>query len=147
MLKNKKGITLSVEIIFIILIATIITILVVMLISSNLVNVQKFICKLTGTCNENKEEIKDVQEINLTNCDSAKEEIIKHVKLCKQHGEQGEIKETCYVIFLPSDCGPKRDDLYNELLTKHNLNTTVIYNGDKKVIISYNYDKKIVEIK
>jgi len=144
--KNKKGITMSVEIIFIVLIGTIVTMLVVMMISKNYFNAQKFMCKLTGTCEENKDGVKDVEIINAT-CGEAKSEIIKHVKLCKQHGEDGNVKGTCYVIILPSECGPKRDELYNELVSKHNLNTTVIYDGEKKAVIVYDYEKKIVEIR
>ncbi|MGC8929784.1 MAG: hypothetical protein ACP5OZ_04630 [Candidatus Woesearchaeota archaeon] len=144
--KNKFGLTMSVELIFIILIATIVTMLVVILISKNFLSSQKFLCKLTGTCEQKEELIKDVGTINAT-CEDAKSEIIKHAKLCKQHGDEGTIKETCYVIFLPKDCGPKKDELYNELVTKHNLNATVFYEGDKKAVILYNYDKKIVEIR
>jgi hypothetical protein len=143
---NKLGLTMSVELIFVILIATIVTMLVVMLVTKNYLNTQKFLCKLTGTCEEKENLIKEVETINVT-CEEAKSEIIKHAKLCQEHGNQGTVKETCYVIFLPKDCGPKKDELYNELLNKHKLNTSVLYDCDKKAVIIYNYEKRMVEIK
>ena len=145
-IKKKKGFTLAVNYIFLFFIGVIVAMLVVGMITKGYINVERFMCRLTGTCDNEKDGMIGVQKINAT-CDNAEREILKHTKLCYEHGINGEVKGLCYVIFLPENCGPKSDELKEKLWNEYDINASVIYDGEIKAVIAYDYEKQRVEVR
>ncbi|NIA04285.1 MAG: hypothetical protein GWP09_02955 [Nitrospiraceae bacterium] len=153
MKKNKKGATIAVNYIFLFLIATIVAMIVIAIVAKGSLNANKFICKLTGTCGSKDNDIKDAQQVNVTNCSDAKKIIVTQAQLCYELGREGQIKSdgekegVCYVIYLPKPCGVSKSDLVDDLNNvRPSVNFTVSYDNDRKAVVSYNYNKQQVVI-
>ncbi len=144
--KKKKGFTLAVNYIFLFFIGVIVAMVVIGMITKGYLNANRFMCRLTGTCDDKKDGMIGVQKIKAS-CKDAEIEILKHTKLCYEHGINGDVKGLCYVIFLPENCGPKSDELKEKLWDDYDINASVIYDGEMKAVIAYDYEKQRVEVR
>ncbi len=147
-MRGKKG-DLSINYIFLIFIATITVFVIVGLITKWSFNADRLVKTLVSS--DEKDELLDVQIINVTECGSKGEylenEIIKHAKLCYTKAKQGKVRGSlCYGLVSETACGVNTTRVKEELDdvgVNSSLSTQL---GESKIIIGYNYDKKIVEI-
>ena len=145
---RKKGFALAINYVFIFFIASIVAMVVISIITKGYLSASKFTCRLTGTCDSGGSHTLPNWRVNITNCNRAESEIIKHAALCYQLGIQGETKGPCYVLLLPETCPswPDSSDIWNKLWNNYNINSTIDYQGGNKVSIGYDYDKQKVTI-
>jgi hypothetical protein len=150
MMRRKKG-DLSINYIFLIFISTIAVFVIVGLITKWSFNADKFVKTLSGS-DDKESEILDVQIINVTECGTLgadlENEIIKQSKLCFTKATQGHVRGTlCYGLVNPGSCGANATKIKLELEDIGINNSILTGLGQTSILIGYNYDKKIVEIR
>ena len=138
----KKG-DIAIEYIFVIFVSVIAVFVIIALMLKTVPSTQKFLCKLSGTC-ETPIPPGDIPIINTTDCTDFQHEIIKAARLCFENGKLGRIKQgICYVIMGP--CNIEQQTIKQALVAER-LNFTISYDMNSKAIISYDYLSKIVKV-
>jgi hypothetical protein len=143
-----KRAEMSIQLIFLIFIATIAAFVIVGMITKSSISASSMMDKLFG---EDDEPIIDVQLINLTKCDNVDNEITKHAKLCYTKGQQGLVKgELCYGIIMPTSSPSGCSIQFNTISTKleqNKINYSISATSPaKKILVSFDYDKTWVKI-
>ncbi len=145
MKKQKRGMTLAVNYVFLFLIAVIVMMIVIALVSKSSLNANHFLCKLTGNCQTTTGGLEDAQIVNVSSCSRANVEIVKHAELCYNYGQDGKVRELCYALNLPNNCNidinKLRTDLNN---TRPKIKFELPSISGEKILISYDYKKQEV---
>ncbi|MBN2422000.1 hypothetical protein JXB41_02135 [Candidatus Woesearchaeota archaeon] len=148
-MKTKKS-SLPLNYMFIIFISVIAVFVIVGMISKWAFSSNKFMCKLTGDCDESM--IIDKQTINVDSTgDNTRfvNEIIKHAKICYERARKGEVKgELCYTVKC-NDCEASCSDVQADI--ESSLGNGKVecsgFTASDKAIIEFDYSYQRVLIK
>jgi hypothetical protein len=149
----KKKASLPLNYVFLIFVSVIAVFVIVGMLSQWTFSANKFMCKLTGDCDETM--LLDKQTITVEN-DPVRfvNEIVKHAKICYERARKGEVKgELCYTVKCETTTGPPcvadEAEIDAEIGTtswESKINRTE-FSISNKAIIEFDYSKQIVKIK
>ena len=145
-----KKASLPLNYVFIVFVSVIAVFVIVGMISKWALNSSKFMCKLTGDCDEKV--MLDKQTISVSSTGDNSRfivEIIKHAKLCYERAKAGEVKgELCYTVKC-DNCQATPSDIQARLQNtdweeKIDLSE---FDNSNKAIIEFDYYEEKVRIK
>jgi len=145
MKKQIKG-ALALEYVFIIFLSLIAVFVIIGLLTSWSFSANKMVCKLSGTCQDERRV--DSQSVSL---DCTEDEIIKYSKLCYSMVNEGKIKqgEICYVITCQKTFELTKDiadNINDALLSFGSQNNKIIIQESSKFVIQYDYGSSTLVI-
>lgn len=144
-----KKADLSIQYVFLIFIAVVAVFVIVGLITKMALSSEKFMCVLTGQCNQ--ENVLDKQTIETSDIDSFQGEIVKQAKICYERGRKGQIESAyssahCYVVKCVTGCRASCDDVRERIEESigQNVDCEDFQNSDKAIIDFFYSDEKVI---